>query len=137
MSMKVKLSSLGLGLAVALVGASIPLGAASAAPRAPSPAWSERADASALLTPVQYVFRGRNYCWYDDAWYGPGWYWCGYGWRRGYGWGGYYGWNRWRGGHPRGWYTYHGGHWYGPGWHGGPDHGHGHGHGDHGGHGPH
>jgi len=48
---------------------------------------------------AQFIFGGRQYCWYDDGWRGPGFYWCGYSWRRGYGWGGGYGWHGWRGGH--------------------------------------
>ena len=30
---------------------------------------------------AQFIFGGRNYCWYDDGWRGPGWYWCGNGWK--------------------------------------------------------
>jgi hypothetical protein len=37
---------------------------------------------------VQFIFGGRNYCWYDYGWRGPGFYWCGYAMRRGLGWGG-------------------------------------------------
>ncbi len=44
---------------------------------------------------AQYVYGGRNYCWYPGGWHGPGWYWCGYRWRRGYGWGGPAGWQGW------------------------------------------
>lgn len=47
------------------------------------------------LQEVQFIYGGRNYCWYWDAWRGPGWYWCGYAWRRGYGWGGGHGWHGW------------------------------------------
>ena len=57
---------------------------------------------------TQFLFGGRNYCWYDSAWQGPGFYWCGYAWRGGYGWGGAYGWNGWGGGHPGG-YSWGGG----------------------------
>ena len=46
---------------------------------------------------VQFLFGGRNYCWYPDGWRGPGWYWCGYEFRQGFGWGGGYGWNGWGG----------------------------------------
>ena len=46
---------------------------------------------------VQFIFGGRNYCWYDDGWRGPGFYWCGYAWRRGLGWGGGMGWHGWGG----------------------------------------
>ena len=48
-----------------------------------------------LVENVQYIYGGRNYCWYDDGWHGPGWYWCGYRLRQGFGWGGERGWNRW------------------------------------------
>jgi hypothetical protein len=50
------------------------------------------------LTPAQYFYAGRNFCWYTDGWDGPGFYWCGYAWRRGLGWGGASGWNGWRSG---------------------------------------
>lgn len=55
-----------------------------------------------VIDNAQYVWGGRNYCWYTAGWHGPGWYWCGYAWRRGFGWGGPVGW--------RGWV------WRGPGW---------------------
>lgn len=51
---------------------------------------------------AQFIFGGRNYCWYDAGWHGPGFYWCGYAYRRGLGWGGGRGWQGWhhgRGGH--------------------------------------
>jgi len=54
------------------------------------------ADRLAVVETVQFVWRGRSYCWYDDGWHGPGWYWCGYHWRRGFGWGGPVGWHGWR-----------------------------------------
>ncbi len=47
---------------------------------------------------VQFLFGGRNYCWYPAGWHGPGYYWCGYAYRRGFGWGGPEGWHGWRGG---------------------------------------
>jgi hypothetical protein len=47
---------------------------------------------------AQFIFGGRNYCWYDDGWRGPGYYWCGYAFRRGLGWGGGAGWHGWHGG---------------------------------------
>src|SRR5271154_2357438 len=59
------------------------------------------------LLPVekaQFVFGGRQYCWYDNGWRGPGFYWCGYAYRTGFGWGGGAGWHGWRGGGG-------GGHW--------------------------
>ena len=51
---------------------------------------------------AQFIFGGRNYCWYDDGWQGPGYYWCGYAWRRGFGWGGGEGWHGWHRGGPGG-----------------------------------
>ena len=79
------------------------------------------------IVEAQFIFGGRQYCWYDNGWRGPGWYWCGYAYRRGYGWGGGVGWNHWR-------HYGHGGHRPGHGGgrpHGG--HGGGHRHGGHGG----
>jgi hypothetical protein len=49
---------------------------------------------------AQFIFGGRNYCWYDDGWRGPGFYWCGYAFRRGLGWGGGAGWHGWQRGGP-------------------------------------
>lgn len=43
----------------------------------------------------QYMYGGRNYCFYPNGWNGPGFYWCGYAFRRGYGWGGGHGWHSW------------------------------------------
>jgi len=54
------------------------------------------ADAIATVDKVQFIYRGRRYCWYWDGWRGPGWYWCGYEWRVGLGWGGPVGWRGWR-----------------------------------------
>lgn len=54
------------------------------------------ADTLAAVQTVQFVWRGRRYCWYDAGWRGPGWYWCGYRLRRGFGWGGPVGWHGWR-----------------------------------------
>lgn len=86
----------------------------------------------APIEDAQFVFGGRNYCWYDDAWQGPGWYWCGYAWRHGYGWGGGYGFHGWRGGHAGGYYG-HGGYGHGGYGHGGYGHGGVHVSGGHGG----
>ncbi len=44
---------------------------------------------------AQFVFGGRNYCFYPNGWNGPGFYWCGYAFRRGLGWGGGAGWHGW------------------------------------------
>jgi hypothetical protein len=79
---------------------------------------------------AQFIFGGRNYCWYDNGWQGPGWYWCGYALRTGFGFGGGAGWHGWgrggRGGHRGGG---------GPVIHGGMSHGGAHFSGGHGGHG--
>jgi hypothetical protein len=48
-----------------------------------------------LIEHAQYVWGGRQYCWYVDGWNGPGWYWCGYALRRGHGWGGPAGYRGW------------------------------------------
>jgi hypothetical protein len=53
---------------------------------------------SSPVEQAQFVWGGRNYCWYNSAWRGPGWYQCGFAWRRGFGWGGAAGWHGWR--HP-------------------------------------
>lgn len=86
-------------LSLAVAGALV-LGAGTsgvaAAPIAPDTIRSAANDVSAVDT-VQYVWRGRRYCWYDGGWQGSGWYRCGYAWRRGFGWGGVSGWNGWGG----------------------------------------
>jgi len=69
----------------------------------------------APIEDAQFVFGGRNFCWYPGGWRGAGWYWCGYAYRSGLGWGGGVGWNGWAGG---GWRGGHGG-WHGGGWRGG------------------
>jgi hypothetical protein len=54
------------------------------------------ADRIDAVQDAQYVYGGRNHCWYPTGWHGAGWYWCGYRWRRGLGWGGpagYQGWS--------------------------------------------
>jgi hypothetical protein len=55
---------------------------------------------------AQFIFGGRNCCFYLDGWHGPGFYWCGYAYRRGLGWGGPEGWRGWHhsggGGHSGG-----------------------------------
>jgi hypothetical protein len=92
----------------AIVGAgSLIAGAAEAAPAGPRsmPGFN-------LVEKTQFVFGGRNYCFYTNGWRGPGWYWCGYASRRGHGWGGPSGWHGWRHG------GYRGGH------HVSPRHGH-------------
>lgn len=53
------------------------------------------AGAPNLVEKTQFMWEGRNYCFYLDGWHGPGWYWCGYSHRRGRGWGGPQGWHNW------------------------------------------
>jgi len=74
----------------------------SAAPIVAPEAFRASADSLNMVERAQFVWLGRQYCWYDDGWQGPGWYWCGYVFRRGLGWGGGYGWHGWRGGHAGG-----------------------------------
>ena len=62
------------------------------------PGLGQTADAIGLVEKSQFLYGGRNYCWYDDGWQGPGFYWCGFNFRRGLGWGGPMGWHGWRGG---------------------------------------
>ena len=84
----------------------------------PAGAWAAEPTGGALISGVytasdpvslvkaQWMWRGRNYCWYLNGWRGPGYYWCGYAWRRGLGWGGPAGWHGWRydRGHDQGWH---------------------------------
>src|SRR5271168_1037792 len=82
----------------------------------------DRAGDLPRLTPVQFVYLGHQYCWYDGGWKGPGFYWCGYAYRHGYGWGGGAGWMgySYRGGaYYHGGAVYRGGGYYGGGYHGG------------------
>jgi hypothetical protein len=60
----------------------------------------DAADTLNVVEQSQFIYGGRNYCWYPDGWRGPGWYWCGYHLRRGFGWGGPVGWRGWRHGGP-------------------------------------
>jgi hypothetical protein len=129
--------------AVMLLGAGAPL----AVQASPNDALYRIGPSSTLaLERIQFLYSGRNYCWYWDGWRGPGWYWCGYAFRRGFGWGGGEGWHGWahggRVGHGHafaGAGMMHGGGMHGGGMHGGGFHGGGgHGGGGHGGgHGPH
>jgi hypothetical protein len=86
--------------ATSLLGASIAAGGAQAAPPSqPAPQLIfgvDRAGDMPTLDKVQFLFGGRNFCWYDNGWQGPGFYWCGYAERRGLGWGGGAGWNGWQ-----------------------------------------
>ena len=56
----------------------------------------QAADALSTVEKTQYIYLGREYCWYPDGWRGPGFYWCGYNYRRGLGWGGPIGWRGFR-----------------------------------------
>ena len=80
--------------AALLIAASM-TGEVRAAPASPFGGFQSGLGEIGLVENVQYVFRGRQHCWYDDGWHGPGWYWCGYRLRHGLGWGGGRGWNRW------------------------------------------
>jgi hypothetical protein len=79
--------------AVGLLSASLS-GAQAAVAYAPSQL-AAAADSVSAVEKADFVFGGRNHCWYNRGWHGPGWYWCGYAWRRGHGWGGPRGWNNW------------------------------------------
>ena len=48
----------------------------------------QAADGVSTVEKTQFIYLGREYCWYPDGWRGPGFYWCGYNYRRGFGWGG-------------------------------------------------
>lgn len=85
------------------------------------------------LQKAQFIWGGRNYCFYNDAWNGPGFYWCGYAWRRGWGWGGPVGWHGWGRGYHGGRYYHRGGYYHGGGGHYGGYYGGHHGGGYHGG----
>ncbi|HZL01103.1 MAG TPA: hypothetical protein VFC47_14525, partial [Caulobacteraceae bacterium] len=88
-----------LAATASLAGVSIATRDANAAPSNRLIVAVYRTGDAPSLDRAQFLFGGRNYCWYDGGWQGAGYYWCGYAWRRGYGWGGGYGWNGWRGGH--------------------------------------
>ena len=77
----------------------IGMSTAQAAPVAISSQLGAVADSLNMIQKTQFIFEGKEYCWYDDGWHGPGWYWCGYALRQGFGWGGGFGWHHWRGGH--------------------------------------
>jgi hypothetical protein len=92
------------------VSALLLLAGASASQAAPALIRGVDHPGDAVMQKTQYLYGGRNYCWYDGGWHGPGFYWCGYAWHRGYGWGGPLGWRGWSGG-PTYW---RGGVWIGP-----------------------
>jgi apolipoprotein N-acyltransferase len=85
---------LALGLALALCAAS-PFAASAQAGLSDS-ALAPLRDQLLPLETAQFIYNGRQYCWYEDGWRGPGWYWCGQAYHEGVGWGGAYGWNGWR-----------------------------------------
>ena len=111
-------------LAAGLFAAGTLSPAADAAPIADQTAVMHSAIDLTGIEKTQYVWGGRNYCWYDNGWRGPGWYWCGYAWRSGLGWGGGFGWRGWSWHSGRYWSR--SGHWRGGGhhggWHGGGGH---------------
>ena len=97
------MKKLGLAFVVAAtMGAgTIVMNTAQAAPASMASELSAAANGLNLVEQTQFVFEGREYCWYDDAWNGPGWYWCGYATRQGFGWGGAVGWHNWHHGGER------------------------------------
>src|ERR1700739_775314 len=105
----------GFALAAALA---LPLANTAGAAVADGVAGSHIASQLLPVENAQFVWGGRQYCWYGNGWRGPGFCWCGYAWNSGLGWGGGYGWNGWGGG--AGWA---GGGWRGGGWAGGGLHG--------------
>ncbi len=90
-----------LAVAGALGAATTFTGAAQAAPGDLSAGLGTVAIDLNLVENAQFVYEGRNYCFYLNGWHGPGWYWCGYAFRQGYGWGGVEGWHGWRRGEYR------------------------------------
>jgi hypothetical protein len=91
---KLKMTIFAVG--VFAIGGVSAMGQAQAAVQGGADAIRKAAENGAITQQAQFLFGGRNYCWYDDAWQGPGWYWCGYAHRPGFGWGGGIGWNNWR-----------------------------------------
>lgn len=88
-------------LVTAAIGTgTIMVSTAQAAPAGMSGQLGAAADRLNLVEQTQFIFEGREYCWYDDGWHGPGWYWCGYALRQGFGWGGSAGWHHWDRHHP-------------------------------------
>ena len=76
-------------------GAALVLGASAHAAIGGAGSTAVRSAPIAPVENVQFIFGGRNYCWYNHGWRGAGWYWCGSNWRRGIGWGGPWGWRGW------------------------------------------
>ncbi len=90
---------LSIAASAALLGAA-PLANAQAAPDGRLIFGVEPIGAPMPVQDVQFLFGGRNYCWYPVGWHGAGYYWCGYANRRGLGWGGPVGWHGWSGNGP-------------------------------------
>ena len=89
-------SSLGLVAAMLMASSMLMVGRAQAAPISTADGMRTTADTLRLVERAQYVWNGRNYCWYDAGWKGPGWYVCSYGpWVSGLWWGGSSGWHNW------------------------------------------
>src|SRR5262245_29669166 len=87
---------LGLMFAALLMASGTLIGRAQAAPISTADGIRTAADTLKLVERAQYVWNGRNYCWYDSGWKGPGWYVCSYGpWVSGLWWGGGFGWHNW------------------------------------------
>jgi hypothetical protein len=89
-----------IGLAIALVASLWTAGATTSAQAVPAGPGSADGLGTAtvdlgMVEKTQFVYLGRNYCWYPAGWHGAGWYWCGYAWHRGHGWGGPRGWHGW------------------------------------------
>ncbi len=82
--------------------AAAPLANAQMAPEGRPIFGVESVGGPAPVQNVQFLFSGRNYCWYPVGWHGAGYYWCGYANRRGFGWGGPVGWHGWSGNGPGG-----------------------------------
>jgi hypothetical protein len=78
---------LALGLALAL-GAVSPFAGAAHAGLSDSAFVAPLSDQLQPLENADFIYNGRQYCWYEDGWRGPGWYWCGYAHWEGAGWGG-------------------------------------------------
>ena len=87
---------LALGLAAGFATAGAAPSQAAMLATTPLPASPLVQQAQFFFNPLDLVFGGHEWCWYDDGWRGDGWYWCGYGEREGYGWGGGEGFNGWR-----------------------------------------
>jgi hypothetical protein len=88
--------TLALGLALGLGAASPPAAGSAQAALSDSAFVAPVSDQLLPVEKAEFIYNGRQYCWYEDGWRGPGWYWCGSGDREGVGWGGAYGWNGWR-----------------------------------------